>query len=174
MITIIIIIIIIIIIMIMMIMTIYFCVWLCGPYLMAERSKAPPLSRLESLTTACIRFPPAACQKVASDLGLSGGFAGYSYYSATSNWLFTNKPQYRQLCLIRTCVILIFVQTGLIGRSQSLPIHIIPIRIIRILPNPDRNLGSTSVRIKQSCLYSIYLTRKETVYCVCVNDEKMW
>ena len=28
-----------------------------------------------------------------------------------------------------------------------------PIRIIRILPNPDRNLGSTSVRIKQSCLY---------------------
>ena len=31
--------------------------------------------------------------------------------------------------------------------------HIIPIRILRILPNPDRNLGSTSVRIKQSCLY---------------------
>ena len=39
--------------------------------------------------------------------------------------------------------------------SWSLPIHIIPIRIIHILPNPDRNLGSTSVEvhIKQSCLY---------------------
>ena len=31
--------------------------------------------------------------------------------------------------------------------SQSLPIHIIPVHIIRILHNPDRNLGSTSVRI---------------------------
>ena len=37
-------------------------------------------------------------------------------------------------------------------RLKSLPIHIIPMRIIRILPNPDRNLGSTSVRIKQSSL----------------------
>ena len=42
---------------------------------------------------------------------------------------------------------------GQIGRSRSLPLHIIPIRIIRILPNPDRNLGYTSVRIKQSCMY---------------------
>ena len=62
---------------------------------------------------------------------------------------------YRQLCLIWTCVIRIFVLSGQIGRSQSLPIHIIPIRIIRILPNADRNLGSTSVRIKQSRLYCL-------------------
>ena len=40
---------------------------------------------------------------------------------------------------------------------ESLPIHIIPIRIIQILPNPDRNLESTSVRIKQSCLYNHFL-----------------
>ena len=43
------------------------------------------------------------------------------------------------------------------GRSQSLPIHIIPIHIIQILPNPDRNLGSTSVRIKHSCLLFLSL-----------------
>ena len=43
-----------------------------------------------------------------------------------------------------------------IKRSRSLPIHIIRIRIIQILPNLDRNLGSTSVRIKQSCLYFYY------------------
>ena len=54
---------------------------------------------------------------------------------------------------MRTCVIRIFVETGQIGRSQSLPIHTISIFIIRILPNPDKNIGSTSVRIKQSCLY---------------------
>ena len=40
-----------------------------------------------------------------------------------------------------------------IGRSRSLPIHIIPIRIVRILPNLDRNLGSTPFQIEQSCLY---------------------
>ena len=39
-----------------------------------------------------------------------------------------------------------------IGRSQFRPMHIIPLCMIRILPNPDRNLGSTSVRIKHNCL----------------------
>ena len=47
----------------------------------------------------------------------------------------------------------VFVQTGQIGRSQSLPVHITPICIIRILPNLDRNLRSASVRIKHSSLY---------------------
>ena len=47
----------------------------------------------------------------------------------------------------------IFISTGQIWRSQSLPIHIIPICKIQILLNPDRNLGSTSVLIKQSGLY---------------------
>ena len=65
--------------------------------------------------------------------------------------------EYRQLCLTRTCVIRIFVYTGQIGRSQSLPIHIIPICIIQNVPNPDGHLWSTSVRIKQSCLYMVIL-----------------
>ena len=39
--------------------------------------------------------------------------------------------------------------------GRSLPIHVIPICIIRILPNPDRDLGYTSVRIKRSCLYIV-------------------
>ena len=64
--------------------------------------------------------------------------------------------KYWQLCLILTCVIQIFIETGLIGRSQSLPIHIIAIRIIQILLYPDRNLEFTSARIKQSCLYSYF------------------
>ena len=66
--------------------------------------------------------------------------------------LFKEVYSYRQLRLIRTCVIRIFVQTGQIGRSWSLPIHIIPIHVILILSYPDIDVGP-SVRIKQSCLY---------------------
>ena len=52
---------------------------------------------------------------------------------------------------------------------ESLLIHIIYIRIIRILPNPDRNLGFTSVRIK-SCLYQGFdfgVYYKERVWIDC-------
>ena len=46
--------------------------------LMAMWSKALPLTAcLLSFTTAWVRIPAAACEKVASDLGLGGGFPGY-------------------------------------------------------------------------------------------------
>ena len=60
------------------------------------------------------------------------------------------------------------------GRSQSLPIHVLLIRIIRILPNPDRNLGSTSDWIQQSCLYSagaLYLTQPENQAATTAADD---
>ena len=76
---------------------------------------------------------------------------------------------YRQLCLIRTCVSRILISTGQIGRSQSLPIHVTSIRIIHILPNPDRNLGYTSVRITQSCLYKLHSSWKQLI----VNIQRL-
>ena len=49
--------------------------WLSGPALTAVWSKAPPATDCTlSLTTACVRIPTWACEKVASDLGLGGGF----------------------------------------------------------------------------------------------------
>ena len=58
------------------------CEWLgrinfepVGPALTAVWSKAPPMTDYTlSFTTACVRIPAWACEKVASDLGLGGGF----------------------------------------------------------------------------------------------------
>ena len=59
------------------------------------------------------------------------------------------------LDLIRTCVIRIFVFTG---RKIGRPIQIInPVCIIWILPNLDKNVGSTSVQIQQVCLHINFL-----------------
>ena len=57
---------------------------------MAVWSKALPLP----LTTARIRNPSGACEKVASDLRLGGGFRRVTPVSSSTNkWLDTNKPQ---------------------------------------------------------------------------------
>ena len=44
---------------------------------MAVWSKALPLTA-SCLSPLCVGIPPGACEKVASDLGLCGGFHGYS------------------------------------------------------------------------------------------------
>ena len=101
-------------------------------------------------------------------------------FSHVSDCVNTLDYKYRQLCLIRTCVIRILVLTGQIGRSQSL--RIIPIRIIRILPNPDRNLGSTSFRIKQSglycrnihCAYTVKIISKRLPYFGATELHPIW
>ena len=46
--------------------------------------------------------------------------------------------------------------------------------MIRILPNPDRNLGSTSFRIKQSCLYIhiklyVYIKLQLCLFCSTIS-----
>ena len=45
---------------------------------MTEWSIAPPVDCSLSLTITQIRIPVLACEKVASDLGLCGGFAGHT------------------------------------------------------------------------------------------------
>ena len=62
-----------------------------SPALTAVWSKAPPLTARCLSPLHGFEIPAWACEKVASDLGLGGGFLlGTPVSSTTYNWLVTN------------------------------------------------------------------------------------